>query len=70
MDSLDYTYMSDPSTPIDELVSDPVVEAYKRHIDRTLLKENLKLTPEERLVKMQAFANTLVELRGAAKRRA
>jgi hypothetical protein len=56
--------------PDDELVSDPVVEAYKRHIDRTLLKENLKLTPEERLVKMQAFAKTLVEMRGAAKRRA
>lgn len=24
----------------------PVIEAYKRHIDRTLIRENLKLSPE------------------------
>ena len=27
---------------------DPVIEAYKRDVDRTLLRENLKRTPEER----------------------
>jgi hypothetical protein len=27
---------------------DPVVEAYKKDIDRTLIRENLKLTVEER----------------------
>jgi hypothetical protein len=51
-----------------EPASDAVIEAYKAHIDRTLLKENLKLTPAERLLKMQAFVNTLLELRGAARR--
>jgi len=25
--------------------ADPVVEAYKRHVDRTLLRENLRKTP-------------------------
>jgi len=35
--------------------SDPVVEAYKRDVDRTLLRENLKHTPEERLLKLQDF---------------
>ncbi len=38
---------------------DPVVEAYKKDVDRTLIIENLKLTVEERLrqlVSMQRFA--------------
>jgi hypothetical protein len=30
---------------------DPVVQAYKKHIDRTLIRENLKLTVEERFRK-------------------
>ena len=25
---------------------DPVIEAYKKDVDRTLIRENLKLTPE------------------------
>ncbi len=44
---------------------DPVIEAYKRDIDRTLLRENLRRTPEERvreLVRLQCFA---VELKRA-----
>lgn len=42
------------------LAPDPVIEAYKKDVDRTLLRENLKLTPEERLLKLielQAFAD-------------
>lgn len=38
---------------------DPVVEAYKRDVDRTLLRENLKRSPEERvraLVELQRLA--------------
>jgi hypothetical protein len=31
---------------------DPVIEAYKRDVDRTLLLENLKLTVESRLEKL------------------
>jgi hypothetical protein len=41
---------------------DPVIEAYKRDIDRTLLRENLRHTPEQRLVelmRLQAFAEEL-----------
>jgi len=30
----------------------PVIEAYKDGVDRTLLRENLKLTTGERVVKM------------------
>ena len=30
----------------------PVIEAYKKDVDRTLLRENLKLTTGERIEKM------------------
>jgi hypothetical protein len=39
---------------------DPVIEAYKKDIDRTLLRENLKRTVEERLrdlMRLQRFAD-------------
>lgn len=41
---------------------DPVIEAYKKDIDRTLLRENLKLTVEQRFLKLmelQQFAEEL-----------
>jgi hypothetical protein len=47
---------------------DPVIDAYKRDVDRTLIRENLKLTPDARLRKLQAFINTLAELREAPRR--
>lgn len=46
---------------------DPVVEAYKRDIDRTLIRENLKLTVEERLRKAMALARFAEELRRAGR---
>lgn len=50
-------------------VFDPVVEAYKKDIDRTLLRENLKLSVEERAEKFLSFLHMVEELRGAANRR-
>ena len=47
---------------------DPVIEVYKRDVDRTLLRENLKLAPEERLLKLQDFAKFLSEVRSAGKK--
>ena len=44
------------------LEPDPVIEAYKKDVDRTLLRENLKLTVEERflqLMELQRFAEEL-----------
>ena len=46
---------------------DPVVEAYKKDIDRTLIRENLKLTVEERFQKTMALARFADELRRAGK---
>ncbi|MGH2583585.1 MAG: hypothetical protein ACRDJE_01580 [Dehalococcoidia bacterium] len=47
---------------------DPVIEAYKKDIDRTLIRENLKLTPEERLRKLMELQRFAEELREAGRR--
>lgn len=44
------------------LQPDPVIEAYKKDVDRTLIQRNLKLTVEQRflqLMDMQQFAEGL-----------
>jgi hypothetical protein len=47
---------------------DPVVEAYMPGVDRTLLRENLKLTPAQRLEKLVSFSAFAEELRRAGQR--
>jgi len=44
-----------------------IIEFYKKDIDRTLLRENLKLTPEERLLKLMALQRFADELRAAGR---
>ena len=46
-----------------ELAPDPVVEAYKPGVDRTLLRENLRLTTTERAEKMIAALRFAEEVR-------
>lgn len=46
---------------------DPVVEAYKKGIDRTLIRENLKLSVEERFRKAQELARFAQEMRRAGR---
>ena len=46
---------------------DPVVEAFKKDVDRTLLRENLKLTVTERFENAMALARFAEELRRAGK---
>jgi hypothetical protein len=51
---------TDPDPRLRAAFPDPVVEVYKRDVDRTLLRENLRLSPEDRLRKLaalQAFVN-------------
>lgn len=55
------------SDPV-EIEPDPVIEAYKAHVDRTLIRENLKLSVTERFERMQALADFAAELRGSARR--
>lgn len=45
---------------------DPVIEVYKRDVDRTLLRENLKLTVQQRFDKFVSFMKLAREVRAAA----
>lgn len=45
----------------------PVVDAYKCNIDRTLLRENLRLSVEERFLRHQALQEWAEELRRAGR---
>jgi hypothetical protein len=44
------------------------VSDYMRDVDRSLLRENLKLTPEQRLAKFASFMRFLAELRRAGEK--
>jgi len=44
---------------------DAVIEAYKRQVDRTLLRENLRRTPEERVRALEALLRAFEALRAA-----
>jgi len=46
---------------------DPVIEAYKKDVDRGLLRENLKLTPWERMAKHQGMLEFVARWRGRAR---
>lgn len=52
------------------LQPDPVIEVYKRDIDRSLLRENLKLTVEQRFLKLCELQRLAIELRKAGSVRA
>jgi hypothetical protein len=52
----------EPSPP-----SDPVIEAYKQHVDRTLLRGNLRKTPEERVRALMALQRLAEEARRAGR---
>ncbi len=56
--------IDDESIP---LQPDPVVEAYKKDVDRTLLRENLKLSVEDRLLKLIELQRFAEELRRAGR---
>lgn len=61
--------MSDPDRrdpPHDSL--DDVLELYKRDVDRSLLRENLKLTPHERIRRLMKFLELARHLRDAGRR--
>ncbi len=49
------------------LYFDPVVALYMRDVDRTLLRRNLALSPEQRLAQLQELARFAEELRRAGR---
>ena len=48
--------------------TDAVVEAYKRDVDRTLLVENLKLTVEQRINRLEEFTREIETLRAGVRK--
>ena len=46
---------------------DPVIEAYEKDIDRTLVRQGLRMTCEERLLALEGWLKDTEELRGAAR---
>ncbi len=49
------------------LQPDPVIERYKQDVDRTLLRQNLKLSVDERFLKLIALQCFAEELRRSGK---
>jgi len=49
------------------LEPDPVIEAYKKHVDRTLLRENLTRTVQERLDRLVELQRLADEVRRAGR---
>lgn len=54
--------MSRPSLAPADFV-DPVIEFYKKDVDRTLLRDNLKLTVQQRFEKFMAFMEFAAKMR-------
>ena len=48
---------------------DPVVDAYKRHVDRTLLRQNLRRTVTERVENLIALQRLAAEAQRAGRLR-
>lgn len=46
---------------------DPVIEAYKKHVDRTILRHNLQLSVQERVDQMVATLKAIDEFQRAGK---
>jgi hypothetical protein len=47
--------------------SDPVIEAHERDVDRTLIRENLRLSVEQRFEKLMSLQRFAEELRRAGR---
>ena len=47
---------------------DPVVELYKRDVDRTLLRQNLRRSIDERILNLMELQKVAEELRRAGQR--
>jgi len=60
------TGKSTEETGLDSLPPDPVIEAYKKDLDRSLFRENLKLTVQQRIEKLEAFMRFIEDVHGSA----
>lgn len=56
------------AAPMGSTGDDPVIAAYKRDVDRTILRENLKLSVDDRFRQFESFMRGVYELRAAGRR--
>jgi hypothetical protein len=56
--------LNESAVDFNPLFFDPLIAAFKKDVDRTLLRENLKLTMQERSEKFLSFAKFIYEIRG------
>lgn len=49
---------------------DDVIDLYKKDVDRTLIRENLKLSVEERILKLMSFVKLVEGMREGMKKAA
>ncbi|MCS6804545.1 MAG: hypothetical protein RMM98_13865 [Acidobacteriota bacterium] len=54
--------------PTMTLEPDPVIEAYKKDVDRTLIRENLKLSVQQRIENLMKLQEFVEELRRAGRK--
>ncbi len=57
----------DPDS-LEGLEKDPVIEEYKKHVDRTLLRENLRRSVKERFENLARMQRLAEQLRKAGKK--
>jgi hypothetical protein len=57
--------MPETPSPAEPHWMDPIIEVYKKDVDVTLIDENLKLTPGERIRNLQSAVRGLTALRAA-----
>ena len=61
--------VSPPSMHVAGFEPDPVIEAYKRDVDRTLLRQNLRRSVTERVANLMALQRLALEARRAGRAR-
>ena len=47
---------------------DPIIEIYMKDVDRTILRENLKLTPSQRISNLQSMLESAEKIREAMRK--
>ncbi|MCG3184326.1 MAG: hypothetical protein ICCCNLDF_02441 [Planctomycetes bacterium] len=56
-----------PQTTRERSSIDDIIDLYKQDVDRTLIREALKLSVEQRVLKMMSFAKLALAMREAVK---
>jgi hypothetical protein len=52
---------------MEAMASNPIIELYKRDVDRTLIRENLKISVTERFEKLMALQRFAEEMQRAGR---